>query len=320
MAHNIEIIDGQAQMAYVGSTPWHGLGVRLNEDATPEEMMKAAGLDWRVRELSSFVEMKIDGKKKRIPTGMKGLVRETDGRVLTQVGKNWNPVQNEEAFNFFEEYVTAGNMKMHTAGSLADGQIVWALAKVDDDFTLFNGDTVESYLLFSNPHQYGKTIDIRFTPIRVVCNNTLTLSLSQSAKNEVKLNHRQAFDAEEVKELLGIAHFKMDKYKEMATFLGSKRTTDDTMKAYFGELMGMSKTKEDELSRTAKRAMELVQEQPGANYAEGSWWSAFNAVTYMTDHELGRAADTRMQSAWYGNNRKLKLKALDLALDMADAA
>lgn len=313
MAHELEMVNGVAQMAYVGELPWHGLGTQVDPDIAPQEMMKVAGLDWRVKELESFVDF--NGEK--ISTGQKALVRETDGRVLTQVGKNWHPVQNEEAFNFFNDFIEAGNMQMHTAGSLKDGEIIWALAKVDDDFELFNGDKVESYLLFSNPHQYGKTIDIRFTPIRVVCNNTLTLSLNTKSETAMKINHRSAFDAEKVKEAMGIAHFKMNQYKEMAEFLGSKRANQAQMKEYFGALMGMSNKNKDDLSRTAQRTLEVVQTQPGANFAEGSWWSAFNAVTYMTDHELGRTADTRLQSAWYGQNRNLKNKALELALDMA---
>lgn len=316
MAHELEIINGEAQMAYVGDLPWHGLGVQVPEDIAPMDMMTVAGLDWRVEEVESFVEF--DGRK--IPTGQKALVRDVDGRVLTQVGKNWHPCQNHEAFNFFNDFIEAGNMKMHTAGSLKDGEIIWALAKVEDDFELFNGDKVESYMLFSNPHQYGKTIDIRFTPIRVVCNNTLTLSLNTKSESAVKVNHRSAFDAEKVKETMGIAHFKMGQYKEMAEFLGNKRATDDAVNKYFGHLFGRSTKNEEELSRTGKRAVEILHTQPGANFAEGSWWQAFNAVTYLTDHELGRSNDTRLQSAWYGANRTLKNKALETALEMAEAA
>ena len=116
---------------------------------------------------------------------MKALVRSSDNKVLTNIGQIWNPVQNEEAFEFFSEYVLAGDMEMHTAGSLKGGQMVWALAKVKESFDLFGGDKVESYLLFSNPHLYGKSIDIRFTPIRVVCNNTLSLSLEQQAERSI---------------------------------------------------------------------------------------------------------------------------------------
>ena len=107
---------------------------------------------------------------------------------------------------------------MHTAGSLNGGKMVWALAKTNDSFELFNGDVTENYFLFSNPHEFGKAIDIRMTPIRVVCNNTLTLSLSQDSNAMLKVNHRKAFDVAEVKEQMGI-----EQYKSMAEFLGSKR-------------------------------------------------------------------------------------------------
>ena len=74
-----------------------------------------------------------------------------------------------------------------------------------------------------------------------------------------------------------------------------------------------------ELSKSAERGVEIIKtcDQPGADLGRGTWWEAFNAVTYMTDHEIGRSADTRLQSAWYGQNRNLKTKALELAVEMA---
>lgn len=317
MAHELEMINGKAQMAWVGETPWHGLGVKVADDLTPHEMMFAAGLDWFVKEKDCFINI----NNEYVPSGMKALIRETDNRILTHVGKDWEPVQNEQAFEFFNEFVSTGQMKMHTAGSLKNGQIVWALAKVEDNFELFNGDRVDSYLLFSNPHQYGKTIDIRFTPIRVVCNNTLTLSLQNSSKRSITLDHRKKFDPEVAKSALNIARFKMKLYKEQAEFLGSKRTTADTIKQYFGELLGtQEKDGTQVLNRNAQKALTFLETQPGANFAEGSWWSAFNTITYMADHVIGRSKDSRLYSSWYGNNRRLKEEALDKALDYANVA
>jgi phage/plasmid-like protein (TIGR03299 family) len=244
---------------------------------------------------------------------------------LDVVSNDWNPIQNHEAFNFFDEYCRAGDMDMHTAGSLRDGQIVWALAKVKESFELFKGDQVDSYLLFTNPHRFGQCIDIRFTPIRVVCNNTLTLALESSSDRMVKKNHRGVFNADEIKEKLGIATDKLAKYKEMAKFLGSKRYTEDTLKGYFNTVFpSLSKksleTDTEKMSRGAKQALAVMETQPGSNFARGSWWQAFNAVTFLTDHKLGRSADTRLQSAWFGPNKSLKIKALETAVDFANAA
>ena len=315
MAHQVET------MAYAGEVPWHGLGTPVSNDLSPTMMMEKAGLDWKVEEVQSYIQF----NGELIPTGQKSLVRSTDGKILTNVGENWTPVQNEEAFNFFGEYVLAGNMEMHTAGSLKGGQMVWALAKVKDSFELFGGDKVDSYLLFSNPHQYGKSIDIRFTPIRVVCNNTLTLSLSQNADKMLTVNHRKEFDASEVKEQMGIAREKMEQYKSMAAHLGSKRYTADNVIQYFNEVFGSpAKEKVDGVlpftTRNAKLAYENLDVQPGANFAQGTWWTAFNSVTNMTDHLQGRSNDGRLVSSWYGRNRKVKLNALDKALEYAEAA
>lgn len=315
MAHNVET------MAYAGAVPWHGLGKQVPADLAPAQMLKAAELDWTVEKVPAFVT--IEGKKTAI--GWSALTRSSDNRILDVVSDEWNPIQNSEAFEFFDEYCQAGDMEMHTAGSLRNGQIVWALAKVKESFDLFKGDQVDSYLLFTNPHRFGQCIDVRFTPIRVVCNNTLTLALDSNNDRMVKKNHRGVFNADEVKEKLGIATHKLAKYKEMAKFLGSKRYTEDTLKKYFNTVFPSLSKKDveldtDKLSRGAKLALEVVDTQPGAEFARGSWWQAFNAVTFLTDHKLGRSADTRLQSAWFGPNKNLKIKALETAVDYANAA
>ena len=322
MAHELEIVNGVAQMAYAGETPWHGLGAQVSNDLTPVQMMDKAGLNWSV-EKENLVT--VSGKP---IAGKQALIRSTDGKVLDVVGDDWNPVQNEEAFQFFSEYVLAGDMEMNTAGSLKGGRNVWALAKVKESFTILGEDQVDSYLLFSNPHQYGKAIDVRFTPIRVVCNNTLTMSLNSASKNQVKLNHRSVFDADTVKTTLGIAHEKFGKYKEMAEFLASKKFSVDSLIQYYNDVFphtynkdkGVAVTKADDLTKTAKAAMEVLHTQPGANLGEGTWWQAFNSVTYLTDHKMGRSADTRMESAWFGINQARKVKAANLAVEYANAA
>ena len=316
MAHMVET------MAYAGETPWHGLGVKVPSDLSPAQMLEKAGLDWTVQKIPAFAN--IDGQQTNV--GWSALVRSSDKEVLSVVSNDWNPVQNHDAFEFFHEYCAAGDMEMDTAGSLRDGQIVWGLAKIKESFELFKGDRVDSYLLFTNPHKFGQSIDVRFTPIRVVCNNTLTLSLSQQVERVVKKSHRTEFDPAQVKEQLGIATHKLAKYKEMAQFLGSKRYTTENLTEYFNRVfpvLAYNKEKGPQrktLSKSATRALEIIGTQPGANFAEGSWWQAFNAVTFMTDHEIGRTADSRLTSAWFGPNKNLKVKALETAVEFAELA
>ncbi|NBR23635.1 MAG: DUF932 domain-containing protein [Micrococcales bacterium] len=313
MAHMIET------MAYAGETPWHGLGKHVPADLSPEQMLKTAGLDWTVDKIPAFIN--VDGEV--VATGKSALVRSTDKSILDIVSNNWQPVQNHTAFEFFDEFVHAGDMEMHTAGSIRSGQVVWALAKIKEDFELFKGDRVEGFLLFTNPHQFGQSIDVRFTPIRVVCNNTLTLALSKKGDRVVKCTHKSQFNAAEVKTTLGIASEQLYKYKETAKFLGKKKADLDKVKQYFKEIFPVITQKEvssKEMSKTAEIAMNILDTQPGADFAKGTWWQPFNAVTYLIDHKLGRTQEGRLASSWFGQNRNVKVRALKRAVELAETA
>jgi len=317
MSHEVET------MAYAGQVPWHGIGTKVAADLTPRQMQKQAGLDWSVVKRPSFVTF--DGDM--IETGTNALLRESDNTVLSpSVGDGWEPVQNSEAFDFFNEFCLAGDMEMHTAGSLKNGQIVWVLAKIKESFDVLGEDRVDNYMLFSNPHQYGKSLNVRMTPTRVVCNNTLTMSLNGATNNEVKLNHRREFNADLVKDQMGLAHEKFEQYRDAARFMASKKAKFSDLITFYNEVFPAANTKKKEakeyadLSTTAKAAFDVLETQPGAEMAMGTWWNALNSVTFITDHKLGRSTDARMASAWFGINQTRKLKATNIALEMAEAA
>jgi len=306
--------------AIVGGCPW-GIGTEVSNDLTPAQMMQKAGVDWTVEKVPTFAHH----NGQHIATGKEALVRSSDSKVLTQVGGNWEPCQNETAFEFFNDYCLAGDMEMNAAGSLKDGKMVWAMAKINESFDALPGDQVDSYLLFSNPHEYGKSIDIRFTPIRVTCMNTLALALNTKSQTATKVNHRRVFNPEEVKITLGLAHEKFEKFKEVSQMLSRKQVSSQDLIAYYNSLFPATTKKPEEvktvndLAPNAKKAYEFLESQPGAQYGRGSWWQAFNSVTYLTDHQLGRSADSRMTSAWYGYNQTRKQRAIELAVDMATA-
>lgn len=317
MSHEVET------MAYAGEVPWHGLGVRVSADLSPKQMMQQADLDWRVESVPTTAFFGED----IISTGTNCLLRESDHKVLApMIGEEWAPVQNSEAFNFFNEFCAAGDMEMHTAGSLMGGKMVWVLAKVKESFDVLGKDQVDNYLLFSNPHMYGKSTNVRMTPIRVVCNNTLTMSLQGQTVNEMKLNHRKEFNADLVKDQMGFAHEKFNMYKEFATFLATKKASQSNVLQFMNSVFPHSNTKGKEikdydgLSQTAKSAFDVLETQPGGDLAPGTWWNALNAVTYVTDHKLGRSNDARLTSAWYGHNAKRKLVAVNSAIEYAEAA
>lgn len=317
--HLLEVIDGKASLAWSGETPWHNLGREVPNDISVEEMMKAANLDWTVSTVPLYGKV----GDKLVQANHAFLKRDSDDSILDEVTLDWKPVQNAEAFDFFKKFVDAGHMEMSTAGALKNGQIVWALAKVKESFTVFKEDVVDSYLLFSLPHKFGQSIDVRFTPIRVVCNNTLSLALESAHNGRVRVTHRTEFNPERVSEMLGIAHSKMEVYKEAAEYLGRKRYTKKALEDYASALFPLTTTKEDtkkEMSRSASQIVSLVDIQPGADFARGSWWAAFNSVTFFVDHIHGRNDNNRLTSAWYGSGQKIKEEALKLSIKFAESA
>jgi phage/plasmid-like protein (TIGR03299 family) len=313
----LEFIDGKAAIAYAGEVPWHGLGKPVPADLTPTQMLEAAQLDWSVVKVPLFAER----NGKRLPTSRSALVRDRDDRVLDVISNDWEPVQNAEAFGFFHDWVMAGDMEMNTAGSLRGGRMIWALAKIKDGaFDAVKGDKVESFLLFSNPHQYGRSIEVRATNIRVVCNNTLTYALSKKANSMIRLNHSRKFDAEMVKETLGFTKANTEIYKERSRFLATKHCTKEQIHEYLNRLfpIGEGSVRPDrDFTKPAKVVYDVIETQPGANLAPGTFWNLFNAVTYATDHKLGISADTRLDSSWFGRYQQKKIEALQIALEMA---
>ena len=335
-------------MAYAGEVPWHGLGVQVDSNLTPKEMLVEAGLDWSVSKREIFTYDNADPDKSEdliMAPNHSLLVRDSDNTIFGPCGPKFIPTQNEDAFTFFKKFTDAGKMTMETAGSLKDGRQIWGLAKVDESFTLPGDDRVLGNLLVSVSHEWGKSNEIRFTPIRVVCNNTLSMALADRTQPHFKMPHTRAFDADLIKtaeDALGLASNRMKEYKEAAEFLCTKKYNKDTVVSYIADLMQpklamqqklleQSKTEKtylaratmlDEFQRAPSKVYEALEQQPGANLksSSGTWWGAMNAVTFVDDHKWGHDRDAAMHNAWFGARASLKTKAMTTALDYAKAA
>lgn len=353
------MMDYVETMAYAksGGVPWHGMGVPVDDDMEPRRMLEVAGLDWKV-ETVGFPDMSEQGIAPYHDHKM--LVRrnaEGDDVVLDVVGKRYKPIQNEEVMDFFKKYTDAGQMTMETAGSLKEGRFVWALARTTDAFAMRGDDEVRGYVLLVSPHQQGKAFVGKFTPTRVVCWNTLTMALNEKGVTEFRMRHSKKFDAAviaSIEETLGLTHHAMDRYKEQAQFLASKRATEADVVRYLTTVFEPGAEQrfarvgvpfpdsidavndapvqaEDDDGTVVKlisnwsplkKCLKFVDTAPGADMpdAKGTWWGAFNLVTYMTDHQLGHNENTRMYNATLGSNVQKKLDALDTAIEFAEAA
>ena len=160
---------------FFGRPLWQGLGVECSTAPDSATALKMSGLDWTV----DPKPITLLGENEPIPNA-KANVRSSDGKVLGLVTDRYKVVQNKDAFAFTDELLGGGDIRYETAGSLASGKRVWMLAKMDS--TEICGDEIEPYLLFTNSHDGTGSVKVCMTPIRVICQNTLTMALRQASR------------------------------------------------------------------------------------------------------------------------------------------
>lgn len=317
MSHDLEMLkNGEASMAYTNEVPWHGLGFRVDGATikSAKEMMKAAKIDWLVEKTPVFDEAgnQINGAFQ--------VRRVKDKQHYSIVGADYIPVQNADAFEFFTEYLEAGDATMETAGSLRNGEYVWGLARLDKSFKLKHNDVVNGYVLVGIPHKKGKSVVIRTTSIRVVCNNTLTMALA-----EHRHSHRTAFTDQTIrdaKEKLGIAREQMDQFEETARTLQKKALSREDVLSVLAPIFSPNsdlaeltkKYQGGELGERTKlgQLMGALEHAPGAQPDNG--WGVLNAVTYYADHMASRSSDKRLTNAWFGKTASQKTQVMEALL------
>jgi phage/plasmid-like protein (TIGR03299 family) len=329
--------DAVETMAWTGEPPWHGLGNKVANNLSPVEMLKAAGLDWRVTKQPLF--WKPEGDKLVKVTNKFVLERETDHTPLSIVGKSYKEVQNEEAADFFKKYTAAGHMTMETMGSLWGGRYIWCLARVKADFSIGkSGDEVQSYLLLCQPHVIGRAMVIQFTATRVVCWNTLQMALGSNLRGRggsaFRMPHSMKFDDNvkaQAELALGLAKERMTEFKEATQMLAKKRAKPEAVEKFFCQVLSFNPRdlvgkalKKDGKAREPMllpKFREALERAPGQQMptALGTWWGALNSVTFVLDHAKADndKVGSALKSAWLGKKSQMKRMALDLALKSA---
>lgn len=326
MAHELEISEnGQASMFSVGITPWHGLGTILDKPPTVEEAIVCAGLNWQVR--LQPLHMLYDGES--LPVPGYATVRDSDKKVLGVVGPTYKPLQNKDAFHFFQPFLDAKEATIETAGSLRGGTRVWVLAKVTQDpIEIVPGDAVLNYVLLSNGHDGTMAIRVGMTPQRVVCMNTLSAAHTSAASRLLRVRHtkKAAETLDVVRDTMDLLRREFvattDQYKALATKGVRKEDLETYVRRVFNPKITKVETtdeQEDTSERVLAKIIPLFENGAGNNMpgVRGTMWGAYNAITHYTSHERGRNVDNRINSLWYGDSANVNGRALDVALKMA---
>jgi len=218
---------------YVRETPWHGQGIRVEDAPTSEDAIRLAGLDWKVQQRALYLD---DGTEIE---GSYANVRDTDNKPLGIVGSKYTIVQNTEAFAFTDALLGEG-VKYETAGSLKDGKIIWLLAKMPEQIEIL-GDKVDPYMVFTNTHDGSGAVRVAMTPVRVVCNNTLNLALSQ-AKRTWTARHTGSiqYKMNDAMETLGLATRYLEATKATFEELHKVKMSEFTLYRTLNELVPIS--------------------------------------------------------------------------------
>lgn len=322
--HNLNFVNGKASMAYVGETPWHKLGTKVDSAMTSAEAIEKAQLDWRVEKRPIYFPSQKGTTK--VPEKY-AVVRCDSETPLGVVGEVYHPLQNKEAFSFFDAIVGEKLAMYHTAGALGEGERIWMLAKLPTDFWVTPEDRIESYLLLTNSHNGSSAVQIMATPIRVVCQNTLNMALSSNVKTSVRHTMNMGRGIKEIRAQLGIADNYFRMFEEMGRHLVGKQANAQFVEAVLKDL-GLSTEKGEDSTRTENiryDIMRMFQRGKGNDMksVKGSAWALLNGIVEYVDYERSargtgfEKAENRAASLLFGSGASMKQKALDSILTLS---
>jgi phage/plasmid-like protein (TIGR03299 family) len=298
MAHELEIrADGTASMfSGEGLTPWHGLGTVIEGLATAEEALCLSGLDWTV-ELQQLFMMAQDGTITQVPDRF-STTRSSDNKSLGIVSADYHVYQNSEAFSFLNTITDTGSGEavFSTAGSLFGGARTFVTLKIGNGFTVGDDDAHDLYLMVTNSHDGSQAFTASVTPIRAVCNNTVTLGLRE-AKTKWTLRHKTQLDGKihEAREALEMAFKYEDAFAEEVEKLMAIQIEKDQFYSIIDKIVPASKVQH---AKDVDQIMDIWENEDTVKMGggEGNGWGAFNAVTYFTDHKNYRTPESKFNS------------------------
>jgi phage/plasmid-like protein (TIGR03299 family) len=325
--------------------PWEHIGHIIKPNASVEEMLDAAGLNWEVIRAESYLKFEHRGKKiQRKNPKCFGLVRSDNYHILSPyMGGRYKAVQNQRAFEVFQEFTKAGSMTMETAGSIHKGKHIWGLASTGHGFELASGERIESYFLLMQSHLYGHSLKAMWTPVRYPGGHTLVQNITTKGvgmRTTYTMSHASEFTdgrIEEIHKIVNISKRALAQFQGNAKALASTKWDEATGVHYLLEVFnekyiidrkGVKGAKlpgtirelmaDEDTNSAVREAAALVHKYPGHDLAscDGTAWGYYNTVAHGFDTTMGKSVDTRIESTWLGKNRQRKQKALKLAVVM----
>lgn len=327
MAHELDLTNDRANMAYVGEVPWHGLGKELTADSDLDTWRVEAGMEWNL-ERSPVIYTAQDGL--RAMAGRSILFRSDNQAALSVVSDGYRIVQPGEVLEFYRDLTKAAGFQLETAGVLFGGRKFWALAKCGKDATIRGQDVIKPYLLLATSCDGSLATSAQFTSVRVVCQNTLTMSIGASgARADIRVPHSRVFDPAAVKAELGIGVETWESFLANIDRLVKTNVDRDTAIQTFADILKMKTVDEEtgeeiDLEEAKGVIQDLLTLWDGAakghdlRSSKNTAWGLVNCVTEFADHHRAtRTIDSRIDRAWFGDGALMKNRAMEAALKLA---
>jgi phage/plasmid-like protein (TIGR03299 family) len=335
MAHDLALTAGRVSHAYVGQTPWHGLGQSLTVGADLDTWVRESGLTYHIGSSPiGFYPNAVEGNLGDVKPlgGRVALFRDDTSEALSIVSGNYKLVQPAQVMEFFRDLSSDNKLQMETAGALKGGAIYWALARVSDSFAVGKGDDILPYVLLATSCDGSLATTASFTTIRVVCQNTLSWALQAKGNTtgKVKIPHNSVFDESAVKRDMGLIDGSWADFQAKSKLLAKRQVTQKELiqfmvQVFADEAKGNAVLEHDDVEAQLKslpsvvKAMETYQMGVGqsAKSAKGTAFGLVNAITRYTDFEVKSITDeSRLRSAWFGAGARRKAKAVKLAVEL----
>lgn len=293
---------------FVARGAWHGLGTVLQSSPATKEAIIQAGLNWQVLE-QPFYQQGTESAKAVL---RKRLVRDCDQKVLGTVDHDYTPLQNQDAFRWFDPLIEKGGMVLEAAGSLQGGKRIWVLAKVaKTEARVGLHDLIRPYLLLHNSHDGSTAVWLQFTPVRVVCMNTLAGATSRRfqdlwKKQAACIPHTASLEEQmaKVQSLIDTNKLEFQMSIEDYQAMADKEVNSELLSTYLGSVLGTTRPQ-----LRPEWAQMVNNFEHGQGNSGKTLWNAYNAVTKWIDHQQGTSDERRLWSTWFGTGAVLREKA-----------
>jgi phage/plasmid-like protein (TIGR03299 family) len=320
MAHQITETNGKFEFAFTGDRNkiWHGLGQQIEETATLEQWKQAAGMEWEA--FRSVVEYQT-ASGKQLFNDRNVLFRSDTNEAMSVVSKDYKVVQPAEIMEFFRELIDLNGFKMSAAGTLFGGRRFWATADIGKSFSPINGDDIGGYLLVTTSIDGSLATSAKFTSTRTVCNNTLSIALSDKSRT-VRQTHAKEWDAKRFKFDLGLVDESWDNFRNKITKLTQIEASDADALAFFKQKVFNKDVLESEQTRAAQKMvsnlMDKFRNGMGAEYHHGSAYGVLNAFTEVGTHGTGRRDPSwQFHNSYFGTGESLKTEIFNDLIALA---